>query len=431
MAQSGTCSSRGSECDTRDLLELAIASTPCHNHARAVGVVGTPWKDARVKLEGVPEPAMRIPSTFTGLFHSDPDYAPFGIDWLRGLTPARIGLVVAFCAVFTLRQYDPANLSISDNLRYLMTQVLCYVPMLVLVTVADNVTSRTSNRRRMASLGGAVIVGAVVYVALYLPFLHLLGTDPSWLTPAWLLSYFNRALLYGGLLTALLYFITRERAVQAALHATQLTKLTLDRQMTEARLQALQAQIEPHFLFNTLANIKRLYHVDQAHGKRMIRDLSDYFLAALPQMRESSSTLRRELAMVQAYVNVFKVRMGTRLNFKVAAPPALLEASLPPMMLLTLVENAIKHGLGPLPRGGTVSINAVQDRGRLRIEVADDGAGLSKTSGPGIGLANTRARLTTLYGAEAKLDLRPNATGGVTTSIELPFLVRNAGMGRT
>jgi LytS/YehU family sensor histidine kinase len=208
-----------------------------------------------------------------------------------------------------------------------------------------------------------------------------------------------------------------------ALHETRINRLALDRQMTEAHLQALQAQIEPHFLFNTLANIRRLYQVDAAQGKRMIHDLSSYLHAALPQMREAGSTLRRELAMAQAYLNLLKVRMGGRLKVEINVPVELLDASLPPMMLPTLVENAIKHGLNPLPQGGTVSISAARDREKLKIDIADTGAGFQKASGSGVGLANTRARLATLYGAEARLTLHANSGGGVTATIELPLCI--------
>ena len=207
----------------------------------------------------------------------------------------------------------------------------------------------------------------------------------------------------------------------AAVHGERLARLSLDRQMTEASLQVLQAQIEPHFLFNTLANIKRLYLIDPAQGRTLLRNLSDYLRAALPQMREPGSTLRRELALTQAYLNVLQVRMGERLTVEVAVPGELLDASLPPMMLPTLVENAIKHGINPLPRGGTVRISAEHHDTMFKLMVADNGAGFRKESGTGIGLANTRARLASLYGTGARLSLNANPGGGVVAAIELPF----------
>jgi len=205
------------------------------------------------------------------------------------------------------------------------------------------------------------------------------------------------------------------------LQQTRLKRVAIDRQLTEAQLQALQAQIEPHFLFNTLANIKGLYRTEHAEGKRLLHDLSDYLCAALPQMRETASTLRRELALSSAYLRVLQVRMGDRLKVVIRVDEALRDARLPPMMLPTLVENAIKHGLNPLPEGGTVRIDAARNGETLRIRVTDTGAGFQRKRGSGVGLANTRARLTTLYGSAAKLAIGPNPGGGVIAEIDLPF----------
>jgi sensor histidine kinase YesM len=227
--------------------------------------------------------------------------------------------------------------------------------------------------------------------------------------------------LYGGLATAALYLFTREREDARALHAVMLQRISLGRQMIEARLQALQAQIEPHFLFNTLANIKLLYETESSRAQPLIRDLAAYLRTALPQMRDVRSTLGRELGLAQAYLSVVKVRMGERLTVKIDVPPDLLDATLPPMMLLTLVENAIRHGLGPLPEGGTITIRATRARERLGVAVMDDGAGFAKGFGGGIGLANTRARLKALYGERGQLTLDANPGGGVIAGLELPF----------
>ena len=197
-------------------------------------------------------------------------------------------------------------------------------------------------------------------------------------------------------------------------------KVSLDRQTIEAHLQALQAQIEPHFLFNTLANIKLLYETESSRAKPLIHDLAAYLRTALPRMRDMRSTLARELELAQAYLRVLKVRMGERLNVVIDVPADLLDATLPPMMLLTLVENAIKHGLGSLPQGGTITIRAEHLAERLRVSVIDDGIGFPNGFGAGVGLANTRARLTALYGDEGRLTLAANPRGGVIAEIELP-----------
>jgi sensor histidine kinase YesM len=293
--------------------------------------------------------------------------------------------------------------------------------MLLAVTIADNVTAHSGLRVRVLALSAAVLLGAVAYG---LVFFHT--QPPNVLEAAagrsglFILAYTARALLYGGLATAVLYLFAREREDARALHAARFEKVSLDRQTLEARLQALQAQIEPHFLFNTLANIKLLYETEASRAKPLIHDLAAYLRTALPQLRDVRSTLARELELARAYLSVLKVRMGDRLNVVIDVPADLREATVPPMMLLTLVENAIKHGLGPLPQGGTITIRAGRSAERIRVSVIDDGVGFPRGFGAGIGLSNTRARLAALYGSKARLMLDANPRGGVIAEIEWP-----------
>ena len=231
---------------------------------------------------------------------------------------------------------------------------------------------------------------------------------------------FGRVALWGGLFTTLLYFYKRGGEAERALHAEHLRRLNAERQETEARLRSLQAQIEPHFLFNTLAHIQRLAEVQPARGRAMLRDLIDYLRTALPQMREADSTLGRELALARAYLNVQRIRMGERLRVDIDVPERLADARLPPMMLVTLVENAIKHGVGPKREGGTVRIAAQERDGHLEVAVSDDGVGLRIGAGAGLGLANTRARLGTQFGAAASLEIAD------TAALQLPHVPAGA-----
>ena len=182
----------------------------------------------------------------------------------------------------------------------------------------------------------------------------------------------------------------------------------------------LEAQIEPHFLFNTLAHVRRLYETDPAAGARMLHNLAGYLASALPQMR-TAATLGHELDHITAYLNIQQIRMGHRLTFAIDAPTALRDAALPPLMVLTLVENAIKHGLSPLREGGRIDVRASVAGGRLIVQVADTGQGFTQSSGGGTGLANTRARLASKYGAGASLSLAHNEPRGVVATISLPY----------
>ena len=197
---------------------------------------------------------------------------------------------------------------------------------------------------------------------------------------------------------------------------------TLSAAALEARLTVLQAQIEPHFLFNTLANVRRLCEVDPDRGQQMLGSLLDYLRAALPAMRRPSAALAEEFELVRAYLSLLQHRMGDRLHFRIELSDQLASAPIPPLILPTLVENAVRHGLGPLPEGGTISVNAVRDDNQVVVSVADDGAGFQGTSGSGVGLANTRARLSALFGNAASLSLRSNQPRGIVAEVRLPYI---------
>ncbi len=213
----------------------------------------------------------------------------------------------------------------------------------------------------------------------------------------------------------------RARAEMARIKAeVDAARAREEKQMLSARLQLLQAQVEPHFLFNTLANVQHLTDTDPALASQMLGSLIRYLRAALPRMREQASTLAREIEMVRAYLEIQRVRMGDRLQFDIDVPDALLADAMPPMMLISLVENAVKHGIDPLPEGGRIRVTAIGTPIGMRVSVIDTGAGLSEHMGIGIGLGNIRERLATLHGHAARLDLTENAPHGVSASIEVP-----------
>ena len=195
----------------------------------------------------------------------------------------------------------------------------------------------------------------------------------------------------------------------------------MSQQVTEAKLQALQAQVEPHFLYNTLASVQALTEVDPERASEMTGHLIQYLRNALPKMRESISTVAQEIDLVRAYLNILKMRMGDRLSFEIDVPPQLANAPFPPLMLPSLVENAIKHGLEPQREGGNVRISAEESSGKLRLVVADTGRGFTDALGAGVGLANIRERLAGLYGNAGKLTLEANSPHGVISTIEVPL----------
>ena len=229
-----------------------------------------------------------------------------------------------------------------------------------------------------------------------------------------------------GLLAAIYVFYVRAIKSEDESRREELRRIDLERQMSEARLKVMEAQIEPHFIFNALANVQRLFETDPTAGNAMLRHLSRYLSAALPRMREAQSTLGREVELTTAYLSVQQIRMGRRLVFDIDVPNELEAATIPPMMLTTLAENAVRHGLGPLPEGGYLRISARAEGDLLRLQVADTGRGFTAHAGTGVGLANIRARLAAQYGAHARLAITRNSPRGVTATIVLPRAVATA-----
>jgi hypothetical protein len=200
---------------------------------------------------------------------------------------------------------------------------------------------------------------------------------------------------------------------------------SLKRQVLEARMAAMQAQVEPHFLFNTLASIDHLIEVDPPRASRMQKHLIALLRGSMPAMRERSASLGRELDVVRPYLEILKMRMGERLRAEVNVPEGLYSADFPPMMLQSLVENAIKHGLEPKADGGAITVNAEVLHGKLAVTVADTGVGFGRapTAGTGTGLANIRERLKLLYGDAAELRISDNSPAGTRASIVVPYKV--------
>lgn len=196
----------------------------------------------------------------------------------------------------------------------------------------------------------------------------------------------------------------------------------LERRLVEARMAALQAQVEPHFLFNTLALIGQLIETDPPQAARIHQNLIDYLRATLPQMRaRGAGTLGRQIEMSRAYLAIMQARMRARLAVSIDVPDEMQSATFPVMMLQILIENAIKHGLEPKIAGGRIDIRASVDNQVLQVDVLDDGIGFNVHAGDGLGLANVRERLRILYGNRAQLVIEAPLTGDTRASIRLPY----------
>jgi hypothetical protein len=350
---------------------------------------------------------------------------------LRGVTWTRAGIFLFFCAWMSFGSWPTANAvsagdfagAITAWVTWTFGTALCYgPPALFLVAVTKRWQAVTW--KSMAAVAATVVAGGLFYAAV-LAVVHYAPGGGN-LTAAGYLSTALEGVVEIGVVGLLMVLLAHRDRSTVALRQAELGRVALDRELAEARVMALQSQIEPHFLFNTLANVRRLLATDRGAGRLMVRQLSQYLHSSLAKLRDAKSSLGRELALTTAYLSVQQVRMGERLQVSIDVPAKLAAASFPPMMLLTLVENAIKHGLAPMPEGGRIFIAAVEHDGRLLVRVVDTGAGIKSMSGAGIGVANTRARLQALFGSQGRLRIGNNEAAGVTATIEVPLRFEEA-----
>jgi signal transduction histidine kinase len=222
--------------------------------------------------------------------------------------------------------------------------------------------------------------------------------------------------------------ITRRVAARRRGEQAETAQTHVEKELTAAKLSLLHAQVEPHFLYNTLASAQYLTRTDPALADQMLGNLITYLRHSLPRTDTSPSTLGEEVERAKAYLEILKIRMGERLQLSIEVPQNLLGIPFPAMMLQTLVENSIKHGLEPRTAGGTVWILAKESDGRVAVTVADDGEGFGngKTQGTGIGLKNVRERLRLAYGNHASLQVVANFPSGVAATITVPVGAESA-----
>ncbi|MFZ6757741.1 sensor histidine kinase [Undibacterium sp. Ji50W] len=214
----------------------------------------------------------------------------------------------------------------------------------------------------------------------------------------------------------------RRAEIAATAAATRADVEALERRVLEAEMAALQAQIEPHFLFNTLALIGQLIETSPAEASKVHQHLITYLRSALPQMRDKGNgKLGQQMEMCRAYLNIMQARMQERLTYQIELPSELEFLPFPSMMIQTLVENSIKHGLEPKTTGGHICITAKKLDNHLLVEVRDNGMGFNMHADDGLGLSNIRERLKVLYAGKAQLIIEAPQSGGAVVGIQLPL----------
>jgi sensor histidine kinase YesM len=225
---------------------------------------------------------------------------------------------------------------------------------------------------------------------------------------------------FGSVASYFFYSKARLRISQEVIQQERIKRLSSEKEALEANLRLLQAQIEPHFLFNTLSNVLSLIDTDPTDGKSMLLDLIHYLRTSLSRTFPDTITLDQEMDMIKAYLNIQKIRMGERLQFTIELSEAARQHPFPPMLLQPLVENAVKHGLEPKMEGGEIMIKAAEENDLIRIEVTDTGNGFSSFHNTGVGIGNVRERIKLLYGEKGHFIIEENKPNGVRAIIEVP-----------
>jgi sensor histidine kinase YesM len=287
-------------------------------------------------------------------------------------------------------------------------------PMLPFVALIVNLAPATGWRR------AAHYIGAYVLIMCWDMFADLHGGFLNGTTLAALAGELEASLTAVLLLWAFAYYRAASQASDTLARA-QIDIASRDAELKQARLQLLRAQIEPHFLFNTLATIHTLARTERSAAIQLIDNFMQYLAAALPKLRHEETALADEMQLIDAYLGIYQLRMGRRLSYEIALPPELAALRISTMILLTLVENALKHGINPAIEGGFIRVSAAQESSLLVLRVADSGRGMQSQHGQGSGLANARLRLMMRYGDEASLSLAPAEPRGVIATVRIPM----------
>jgi LytS/YehU family sensor histidine kinase len=249
---------------------------------------------------------------------------------------------------------------------------------------------------------------------------YYLGSLHGHASPGMVVGTAMSALVMGLCVSLFFLLKIRDGLSRAAMLKAEADRNMLSKQAIEAELKLMQAQVEPHFLFNTLASVQFLTETDPPKAGMMLGHLLAYLRAALPQLRSNSTTLGQEIELAQAYLSIMQMRMGARLSFVIDVPEELKGLAFPPMLLMSLVENAVKHGIEPQAAGGTIRIESRRRDEQLVVTVSDEGHGLVSKVGTGVGLTNVRERLRALYAERGKFWLEERLPHGAQATIEIP-----------
>jgi signal transduction histidine kinase len=336
------------------------------------------------------------------------------------------GIFTLFAMLFTKpaqwREIAWANVVFANCIGYLIH---------ALFALGDYLTGRRCRDwpfwQRAVYYAGVPVVAVILGYWIGFEILDWKGARVAMFTPSGIAGVVALSILISSILGVILSAREKAAKSQAAFEAERARVATAERAAALAQLKALEAQVEPHFLYNTLAHVTSLVDREPATAKRMLDRLIVLLRASAAG---GGSTLGEQAAHMRAYLELVAMRLGSRLDWSIEVPAALAATPLPPAILQPLVENAVKHGIEPSIAGGAIAIAAREADGRLLIEVADSGVGFGVAVSPpgrstGIGLANLRARLAALYDGDARVTIAEREPAGVLVSVSLPAGARH------
>ena len=360
-----------------------------------------------------------MPLFTTALFH--PERAAVVMS-NQGPHSSRFRIIKELLAVILLMVVLAGLLSTADNTNYLFELRYCLAIGISIQLVShlfmawfrtDKVDWRT--------IAGAIIVGTGVGI--------VIGTLANGMNPLLLLEKYPNLLLSLLVVSmicgpAISYFFYSRAVIsetKVALRQEELERISYQQRLTEANFRVLQAQIEPHFLFNTLSNILSLIRTKPDKAEQMLTNFTEYLRSSLQQTRTDRIELRDELTTIRAYLDIMTVRMENRLRYSIDVQPALLGVMIPPLLLQPLVENAVQHGIEPKPDGGVICLHAKQDGDMLILAISDTGVGISPSNSAGVGMANIRDRLHLMYHERARFQVMLNTPQGTIVRLTIPL----------
>ena len=341
--------------------------------------------------------------------------------FLAYLTPGRVGLALGLAGLAAVLL---APIFITP-MPVLLGRTLFVGLLALLAFAAAGQWPRRLPRWLARWLCQVLAVVLAMPVATLLVYLVAVGGDFAsfWRSEGRLLGFFwiaGSGLFIGPLLAMGSLYRQRDAEARSQALRFELERSELERRALDARLRLLQAQVEPHFLFNTLANVRALVETGSPQAGPVLTSLIAYLRAAMPRLQNETASLGDELALVRAYLELMHLRMPDRLAYRIDVPAELHGLRFPPMALLTLVENAVRHGIDPSEEGGAIEVSATRagPDAPVRLWVSDSGVGLTQATGSGTGLRNLRERLQFAYGGTARLDLTENRPHGLRAEIE-------------